>query len=821
MSKKFKTRYSLLLITVLFINILFSNTVLALEDKKYIEGTSIGGIISSDTILGIDKSPYILTEDLQVEYGATLTIEPGVIIEGDNKSIKIWGILNANGTKKDKITFNNLNIELNGTWEKNSFIDISFAEINGGSIVRPTGNGVYGNFNLRDSHIKNTKNEIHIWYPTADVNIERNIFENSGGISVGTRGNIKVYIRNNTFYNQTRGFAVENWASYDSSETIVEYNSFMSTDKIALKLPSGYNNANMTAINNYWNTNDIAVIDNMIFDKKDDLSSASIIEILPILKEPHENTPKIDYSELVVEVSSPYNGENNVNINRNIEIKFNKNVVRGDNFEQIELKDELGNNIEISKKLEGNILSIEAKSVFKLGTSYQLTIPMESITDIYGRNLNKDYNMTFTTKDELFTTNIGGVISKDTVLTVENSPYKLTEDLQVAYGATLTIEPGVIIDGDNNHIKISGVLNANGTKNDKITFNNVNIKLNGTSKENSFMDISFAEINGGSIVSPGGGSGYGSFNLRDSHIKNTEDYMYVWYPKADVNIERNIFENSGGISVGTRGSTKVYIRNNVFYKQTRGFAVENWASYNSSETIVEYNSFMSTDKIALRLPSGYNNANMTAINNYWNTNDTEVIDNMIFDKKDNLGSARIIEILPILEEPHENTPIFEYENPILSYFDLYYFKGKVLVDKPISIKFNKDIFKGSGFEKIVLKDKEGDIVQVSLSINKNELCILPNDYMLYDEGYKIEISKDSIVDINGNCIESDYTYEFKTESPRIDIDGNSKIDIMDLALLASKYNMTPKDESWNSLYDFNGDKVIDIFDLVMLAREIE
>lgn len=93
--------------------------------------------------------------------------------------------------------------------------------------------------------------------------------------------------------------------------------------------------------------------------------------------------------------------------------------------------------------------------------------------------------------------------------------------------------------------------------------------------------------------------------------------------------------------------------------------------------------------------------------------------------------------------------------------------------------------------------------------------------MIYDEGYKIEISKDSIVDINGNYIESDYTYEFKTENPRIDIDGNSKIDIMDLALLASKYNMTPKDESWNSLYDFNGDKVIDIFDLVMLAREIE
>ena len=318
--------------------------------------------------------------------------------------------------------------------------------------------------------------------------------------------------------------------------------------------------------------------------------------------------------------------------------------------------------------------------------------------------------------------------------------------------------------------------------------------------------------------------------------------MYVWYPKADVNIERNIFENSGGISVGTSGSVKVYIRNNVFYNQTSNFAIENWVSYDSSETIAEYNSFISTDKIALRLPSGYSNAKMTAINNYWNTNDTEVIDNMIFDKNDDLGSAgevfnfmelrknfllsneqqgSYIAYDPFLTNKHENTPIFDYENPILSYFDLYYLKDKVLVDKPIFVKFNKDIFKGSGFEKLVLKDREGNIVQVSVSINKNELCILPNDYMIYNEEYKIEISKDSIVDINGNCLEYDYEYEINTEPPRIDVDSNSEIDILDLALLASKYNMTSKDKSWNSLYDFNGDKVIDIFDLVKLAREIE
>ena len=283
------------------------------------------------------------------------------------------------------------------------------------------------------------------------------------------------------------------------------------------------------------------------------------------------------------------------------------------------------------------------------------------------------------------------------------------------------------------------------------------------------------------------------------------------------------------------------IRNNVFYKQSSNFAVENWASYNSSETIVEYNSFMSTDRIALRLPSGYNNAKMTAINNYWNTADTSVIDNMIFDKNDDLGSSGEVDSVlslkkyslftkeqkesyisyePFLDTKHENTPIFNYENPILSYFNLQYAKDKVMVDKNISIIFNKDIFKGSSFEEVVLKDQNGNVVPTSITINKNELLMSPINYMDYDQSYNIEILKDSIIDIDGNYIESDYSYEFITEEPRFDVDNSSEIDIKDIAILANRYNMTSDNENWNSLYDFNGDKIIDIFELILLSKKM-
>ncbi|MFQ5585834.1 MAG: hypothetical protein ACE5GF_03315 [Thermodesulfobacteriota bacterium] len=66
---------------------------------------------------------------------------------------------------------------------------------------------------------------------------------------------------------------------------------------------------------------------------------------------------------------------------------------------------------------------------------------------------------------------------------------------------------------------------------------------------------------------------------------------------------------------------------------------------------------MSTDRVALMLPSGYTSAGITAINNYWNTTtDTGVIDSMIYDKNDDLGSADYIIYTPFLTTPDVNTP---------------------------------------------------------------------------------------------------------------------------------------------------------------------
>jgi len=262
-------------------------------------------------------------------------------------------------------------------------------------------------------------------------------------------------------------------------------------------------------------------------------------------------------------------------------------------------------------------------------------------------------------------TEVGGIIDINTTWSAPNSPYILISDVQLAYGATLTIEPNVIVDGNGLSIKVWGILDANGNAESRIIFNDVHIKpgTNYWETTRHLISVKFCEINGGAIYEPSGT--YGSLILQDSILRNItggSPYLYLHYPTSDCYIERNIFENSGGISVGIDGSRKVYVRNNVFYKQTRTdggvYAVENWVSYANSELIVRYNSFLSNDRIALRLPSGSSQTRMTATENFWNTSDTKVIDSMIYDRNDDLACAGYIIYTPILTEPHPDTPIF-------------------------------------------------------------------------------------------------------------------------------------------------------------------
>jgi len=68
--------------------------------------TDVSGVISSNTTWTLANSPYIVTGNILVNEGITLTIEPGVIVKFDSDTyIKMEGTLTAVGTINSYITF--------------------------------------------------------------------------------------------------------------------------------------------------------------------------------------------------------------------------------------------------------------------------------------------------------------------------------------------------------------------------------------------------------------------------------------------------------------------------------------------------------------------------------------------------------------------------------------------------------------------------------------------------------------------------------------------------------------------------------------------
>jgi len=68
--------------------------------------TPLGGVITQSMTLDLAGSPYVLNTSVVVTRGVTLTIEPGVVVQGTAwRELRVLGTLNAIGTMTQPITF--------------------------------------------------------------------------------------------------------------------------------------------------------------------------------------------------------------------------------------------------------------------------------------------------------------------------------------------------------------------------------------------------------------------------------------------------------------------------------------------------------------------------------------------------------------------------------------------------------------------------------------------------------------------------------------------------------------------------------------------
>jgi hypothetical protein len=144
----------------------------------------------------------------------------------------------------------------------------------------------------------------------------------------------------------------------------------------------------------------------------------------------------------------------------------------------------------------------------------------------------------------------------------------------------------------------------------------------------------------------------GNLLLEDSEI----NYLNQFGISGVASIERNAFIDSCAVRVN---NGIALIRNNLFFQQT-DWAIRAESNTNASDVIAELNSFLSTDRIAVRLDD---NADITALNNYWGTTNRTAIESMIHDRNDDLNVTNVIEYDPFLTEPDLNTPILDSNQP--------------------------------------------------------------------------------------------------------------------------------------------------------------
>lgn len=92
--------------------------------------------------------------------------------------------------------------------------------------------------------------------------------------------------------------------------------------------------------------------------------------------------------------------------------------------------------------------------------------------------------------------------------------------------------------------------------------------------------------------------------------------------------------------------------------------------------------------------------------------------------------------------------------------------------------------------------------------------------------FKVSIPMQSIntylgvkaIDKVGNV--SEYTNIIVKNVNREDVNYDDVIDILDLALVARKYNTLDGDNMWDTNLDVNEDGVVDIFDIVMVSKKM-
>jgi len=291
---------------------------------------------------------------------------------------------------------------------------------------------------------------------------------------------------------------------------------------------------------------------------------------------------------------------------------------------------------------------------------------------------------------------VGGILDTNTTWTQENSPYLITETIQIPEGITLTIEAGVTVSfsGEGDMFLVDGEIQAQGTAGDKIVFegngadNFFNIL---TSECSLFLDYCVFD-NANRLLSVD--ESVSQVILRHSLVTNISSASDLYHWHEACFIEYNVFIDAAGFGFmnwfGKDSGATMYVRYNVVKTNSEIFVIFSPNVYHQGY-VVQYNSFVDVDETIFAVNEGLGDSiDITATENYWGTTDAIIIDSLILDKNDEINRPETIDYSPILDAPHPEGAIL----PIMVSFD--YSPSAVYADGEIGFDASASFAEYSG-----------------------------------------------------------------------------------------------------------------------------
>lgn len=264
-------------------------------------------------------------------------------------------------------------------------------------------------------------------------------------------------------------------------------------------------------------------------------------------------------------------------------------------------------------------------------TSVTASLPMEhqgvynlKLTVSDGTNSSIDYITAYSSN--VANDVLGGTLSGNQTLI--KGYYELTNDLIIDSGNTLTIDPGVVIDGFGYNIYVkNGSLIANGGA--TISANTMpiifkNTKINVQAPGTTTIQLQHVVMEGGELCAVKGGTQAckGSFSAKWSVFKNLTGDSQIGNTTTAAVLDGNSFFNSSGFYVSSIGQS-FDVKNNCVYKAKGGhvglgnYFVKVIADSTSSINIA-YNYLMNDDSRILLQSSNLGGNISSAKTNFWN-----------------------------------------------------------------------------------------------------------------------------------------------------------------------------------------------------------